>query len=224
MITLSFSTINNCLQPENSHNWLNKMMGYKPEDKWYYHAGKEAHDIVQRHVSGVEKHPHLKHIKEVFPIVETRDFDPACMFEFNFNKALEKNELTPTDLEQEYHVIGFYDGRDNLYTKFLEIKSSSNPWSLMKFQKSFQRKIYVLSNENIKNCYLITGQKEPEKWKKDPPKTYSVPATKKDKIDALAYIYDAVRVIQSGEFKGGLDENGKCTDPYCYFGCNCQFK
>jgi hypothetical protein len=204
------------------------MMGYKPEDRWYYHAGKKAHDIIQRHVSGVEDHPYLKHIKETFPIVETMDFDPACKFEINFNEVLDvyqgKMAKQQHSLNEQYRVIGFFDGRDNQYKKFLEIKSSSNPWSLIKFKTSLQRKLYTLSNVDIEECYLITGQKEPEKWEKEPPKIFKVPATEADRIEAIKFVLDGIETIRKGDFTGGLDENGKCTDPWCYFGKNCQFK
>ena len=214
MITLSFSTINNCLQPYNSHNWLNKMLGAKPEDKWYYHAGTEAHRIIQQHVSGAKKHPYLKHIKVKFPVVETRDFDPRTKFSFKIRMPL----------KEKYEVIGFFDGRNEDWSKGLEIKTSSNPWSLAKFQSSMQRKLYSLASPNLKVMYLITGQKEPDRWEEDKPKLYRVPVTFQDRQDALEWVKKAIDVIEAGEFRGGLDENGKCTDPNCYYGANCQFK
>ncbi len=230
MITLSFSTINNCLQPYNSHNWLNKMLGAKPEDKWYYHAGTEAHRIIQQHVSGAKKHPYLQYIKEKFPVVERVDFDPRCKFAFIINSDGQTfpavrmmGHILPKN-KKNYVIIGYFDGRDEEWTKGLEIKTSSNPWSVGKFQKSMQRKLYSLAKPSLKFMYLITGQKDPAQWENEPPKMYKVPVTDQDRRDATEWILKAIHILEAGEFKGGLDENGKCTDPNCYYGANCQFK
>ena len=209
MLTLSFSTINNCLQENNSHNWLNKQMGVEPEDKWYYHEGNDAHRIVQDHVAGIKKHPLLVDIKKKFEIVELVDRDPRCKFEFSVGGV---------------KIIGYHDGKNKPHTKFLEIKSSGTPWSLSKFQKSMQRKIYGLSDERFKTSYLITCKRKPEEWRVNKPKIFKAPVTTQDRLDATVYINKAVGVVKKGDFKGGLDEDGKCTDRNCYYGVNCQFK
>ena len=231
MIQLSYSTINNCLQPHNGHNWLNRQMGQKPEDKWFYHEGKEAHDTIQDHVSGKKLHLFLGHIDKRFPIVERVDFDPRTKFEFSFNVFLydfmtknPKGLKLPIKLNGEYSLLGFFDGRDEGWTEALEIKSSVTPWSLGKFQKSMQRKLYSLAHDSLKDMYLITGKRKAEEWEQDKPKIFKVPVTRQDKLDAIEWILDAIDLLESGKFDGGLDENGKCTDPWCYFGSSCSFK
>jgi hypothetical protein len=210
LITLSFSTINNCLQPSNSHNWLNKQMGVKTPDYGYFQEGKDCHRIIQDHVSDTVPHELLNHIPIKFDIVERFDRDPATHFIFQIN--------------EKYAVHGYYDGTDKEVTRFLEIKSSGTPWSLGQFQKSMQRKIYVLSNKKIEESWLITCKRDPKLWKLYQPKYFKIPATEQDRKDALRFIMDAVQIIESGSFDGGLNEDGKCTDQRCYYGTNCQFK
>jgi len=211
MIKLSFSAINNCLQPHNSHNWLNRVAEIEPEDHGYYHEGKEAHDVIQKHVSDAELHLDLLHITKKFEIVEKIEKDPECKFSFLFRG-------------KEYKIRGYYDGRDKDTTELLEIKTSSAPWSLGKFQKSIQRKLYVLSNQKIKTCYLITGKRKPAEWKETPPKLFKVPATLQDRQDAIDWLNAGINILESGEFTGGLTEDGRCNLPRCYFGCNCSFR
>ena len=86
-----------------------------------------------------------------------------------------------------------------------------------------QRKIYALGRKDLKEAILITCSKNPDNWKKAPPKVFKAPLTDQDKQDATEWIIKAIDLLEAGDFAGGL-EDGKCTDPYCYFGCNCSFK
>jgi hypothetical protein len=106
----------------------------------------------------------------------------------------------------------------------LEIKVSNVPWSVIKFQQLFQRKIYALARPDFSETIGITAVRNPEQWKLDQPKVYKIPNTNKDRQEARDWILGGIKIIESGDFKGGLDENGKCTDPRCYYGVNCQFK
>lgn len=212
-LQLSYSTINMLYQA--SHNWLNKQMGLKPEDHDYYHQGKEAHRIIQDHVSNKKIDDRLLHINFLFPIVEEVDFDKRCKFEF---------PLEVTGLKNEYSMIGFMDGMNNEEKRILEIKISSVPWSVLKFQQLIQRKIYSLARPDLTETICITGLRDPEQWKTDKPKVFKIPNTDQDRKEAMGWILGGIKIIESGDFKGGLDENGKCTDPRCYYGVNCQFK
>jgi len=209
MIQLSFSTINSCLQPNNSHNWINRQLGLKPEERPEWKAGNIAHNIIQKYISGKEKNKDLAHIEYRFPIVEEKDFDERCKFDFNFSS--------------KYNIIGFYDGLDMDNGRMLEIKSSDPVWSLGRFASSMQRKLYALSNPKFSEAVLITCSKYPERWSKEKPKVYSVKLTDRDRIEASNWIVKAVELLESGKFDGGL-EDGKCTNPYCYYGSNCSFK
>lgn len=215
-ITLSYSTINNCLQPDNSHNWLNKQMGLEPEDHPWYHQGNECHRIIQDHVAGIKKHPSLAHITEVFPVVEKVDRDPDCHFEIPLTAGMKDGS------QKSFLVHGYIDGIDKENDRFLEIKSSSTPWGIGKFNSAMQRKIYGLSGD-YKLSYLITCKRDPEEWKKNPPKIFKVPVTAADRVEAIEWIQKAVQIIAEGKFDGGL-EDGKCVNPRCYYGVNCGFK
>jgi len=208
---LSYTSLNNI---HNGHEWLNKQMGIPVPDYPFLKEGKEAHRIIQGHLSGKNPHLYLKDLKITFPIVEEKDFDEKCKFEFN---------VTPN-----YTIFGFVDGLDPDNKRILEIKTSSNNWSISKFADSMQRKIYGLAFLDYKETFLVTGSKDPEKWVANPPKIFSVPITANDREDAKAWIAKAIAILEKGDFTGGLDENGKCTG--CFWNmanykhlANCNF-
>lgn len=213
-VRLSFSTINNCLQPHNSHNWINKMSGIKPEVTIYMTGGQLGHRLIQDHISGRKIIPGVE-IKPTFPIVEEKPFDERCKFSIKIG---------------EYEIIGFKDGMNPEERSMAEIKLSGNPWSMLKFQKSPQRKIYALSDPKLLVAYLITGGIDPETWVKTegkeykPLKTYKVQVTDKDRQDGTDWIMAGIKLFEIGDFTGGLDENDRCTDRWCSWGKNCQFK
>jgi len=217
MLALSYSTINNCLQRTNSHNWLNKVQGIKPEDKWYFTAGRNAHGIVQRHVSKKELNTVLETIENIkdlcFPIVEEVDFDPRCKFTYKI----------PYGEKGEYDLIGFVDGRDEEWEHGLELKFSSQLWSLMKFKNAMQRKVYALGVPTLEDMTLITASKDPAEWEKETPKVFTVPSTLADGEEALQWIIDGIKVLEGGDYTGGLT-NGVCLDMNCNWGKNCSFK
>ena len=210
MLQLSYSSLN--LLHTCPHNWINKQCQIPPEEKPEWAEGKHCHRLMQDHVSGKKLHKYLKHIKYKFPIVEQVDFDPRCKFEDIFRMD-----------GKDYKIIGFYDGRTKDFKRLLEGKFSFSPWSLSKFQKSMQRKIYAWSNVNFEEAVLITGQRDPELWKDDPPKVYKVPMTQQDQDEAIVWIREGIHIFESGNFTSDLVD-GKCVDRWCYWGQNCQFK
>lgn len=184
-------------------------MGFKQPDNIYFREGKICHRIIQDHVARIKTHKSLKHILYQFPIVEIEDFDPRCKFEFEVDS---------------YTIIGYYDGLNWKNKRFLEIKSSSTLWTMGKFQKAIQRKIYALANpKKLDEACLITGSRKPADWKTQPPKFYKVPLTQQDRDEALTWIKEGIKIIKAGEFTSDLVD-GKCVDPRCYWGENCQFK
>jgi hypothetical protein len=211
MVRLSYTAINNL---HNGHEWINKQMKIPVPKYPFLTEGKEAHRIIQDHVSGKKKDKRLKHIEVRFPIVEEKDFDPACKFSFNLTGG--------------YQVTGFIDGLDPENGKFLEIKTANTPWSMKKFQDAMQRKLYALAKLNYKEAYLITGSKNPDDWKEKPLKVYSTKLTQKDRTDAQAWIAEGVAILEKGDFTGGLDKDGKCEG--CFWNipwysdlANCNF-
>jgi hypothetical protein len=212
MILLSFSTLNMVYTA--SHNWLNKQMGIKPEERPEWREGKLAHDLIQKHVSGKQAHPYLTHIKLQFPIVEECDLDPRCRFEF---------PIDSTGYKYKYGMIGFFDGINEEENRMLEIKASFAPWSIGKFHKLMQRKVYALAKPLVTEMICVTGLRNPDLWKDTPPKVYRIPMTEADREEAIDWIYGGIQIIESGDYTGGLVD-GRCENPYCYFGKNCQFK
>ncbi len=214
-ILLSYSTISNCLQPDNSHNWLNKQMGAEVPDNEFFKRGRETHTLIQKHLSQKELNETLLKHKEFinigkFPIVEERKFDPRCKVVIKIN--------------EKYEVVMYYDALDPEHLRFGEIKAWGEMWTVGKFQSSKQRKIYVLGNPTFKEAVCITAVPFPDKWEEEVPKVFNIPSTEQDKKDAEKYIEESIKVIEGGVFKGGLDENGKCTNRFCYYKENCQFK
>ena len=213
MIRLSYSSLK-YLNGNATHEWVNKQMGIPVPKYPFLQEGKDAHRIIQDHVSKKNKDKRLSHIRITFPVVEEREFDPRCRF------------IIP--LSGGYEVTGFYDGRDDERGRFLEIKTSSSPWTLRKFSESIQRKIYALAHPDFTKAYLITGSKDPKVWESAPPKLYAVTLTQRDRDDAWAWIANGIAVLEKGDFTGGLDEHGKCTG--CFWNmdryrdiANCHF-
>lgn len=189
-------------------------MGIPVPDYPFLAEGRDGHRIIQEHIARIKKHDYLKGLGVEFPIVEEKDFDERCKFSF---------------LVGECEIIGFYDGRNGGFSRTVEIKLSSVPWSMLKFKKDMQRKLYALSDERIKEQFLITGHRDIEKWNDDPPKIYSLKPTKKDKEEAREWIMEGVAILEKGDFSGGLDEDGKCLG--CFWNmdrypelANCNFR
>ena len=203
---LSYSTLN--LLHNYPHNFLNKMMCIKQEDKIFFQEGREAHSIIQAHLSGEKIDDRLKHINYTFPVVERVDFDPNCKFQHR--------------LDDKYLLIGFFDGIDRKNKRLLEIKTGYQEWSITKFVNSIQRKIYSMVLP-IDESILITARRKPEEWVLNKPKVYKVPSTKKDTLEALEWILEGIKILEKGDFTKDLVD-GKCTDPYCYWGNACSFK
>lgn len=206
MITLSYSTINMLYQ--SSHNWLNKQMGLKVPDNEFFRNGHRIHKIIQDYLSGKTDDPRLAHITLRFPVVEEKEFDERCGFQFKVN--------------DKYNMRGFIDAQDPEKKMLCEIKTGSTMWTIGKFVDSMQRKVYALGKSDYEKSFLITALNDTE-WEITPPKVFTVPLTPKDKEDALEWIKGGIELIEKGDFTGGLTE-GKCLDRYCYYGANCQFK
>lgn len=207
MISLSFSTISNCLQPTNSHCWINRISGRKPQNRMAYVYGTENHRIIQNHLDGSCLDERIKHIDYFFPIVEKEDKDPKCIFRFEVGG---------------FNMFGFVDGLNPQEKRMLEIKTGSQMWSIKRYLDSYQRKIYALGFPEYEEALLITAVIDNTLWSSIKPKKILVPLTKKDKEEAEEYIVKAIELLKKGDFTGGLSE-GKCTG-YCYYGSNCLYR
>ena len=222
---LSYTVLNMLLT--SSHQWVNRINKIKRDPNAgnytkadgtignYFTEGKVGHGIIQRFLSKKETDPRVKFDSEVkledlyFPLVEEVDFDPKMQF------ILKRGE---------YKIKGYADGLNRQDQKGAEIKLSSTPWSLGKYLASNQRKLYGLGFPWLKEMYLITGHRYPEKWEAEPIKVHHLPFVDKDKKDAERFIEQGIQVIKDGDFTGGLDEDGRCRDRNCTYGQNCIFK
>ena len=222
IVTLSFSTIQNCLQPDNSHNWLNKQMGKQVPDQVYFGEGKACHRIIQDHVAGTKKDARLSHIPIEFEIVEEIEKDPRTEFVFNINEMATKILGEDPKLSKQYNFHGFRDGLNKEKTSMLEIKSSSTLWSIGKFMSSIQRKCYGIDG-HLEKAYLITCPRDPQQWGRIKPKYFSMPFTEQDRREAITWILAGVRVLETGTFSGGLVD-GQCALPRCSYGYNCHYR
>ena len=206
-VHFSYSTLN--FLHTHSHCWINKMMGIKVPENESMRLGKLNQRIIQEHVSGFKKDPRISYLTAEFSVVEKRDFDEDTKFTLNLFG---------------YEIIGFFDGKSPEDKRSLEIKLSSSPWSMGKFKDSIQRKIYTLAEPNYTESTLITGSLHPEEWEQNKLKFFVIKNTEKDKEDALKWIKEGILIFENGDFNGGLDEEGRCTDPWCPWGNACHFK
>lgn len=208
----SYSTLN--WMQTHSHCWINKMMGIKQERKYYFEEGTKAHRLIQNHVAGIEVRNDLDYLNVSFPLVEEKNFDEKLKFKFEY---------------RGYQIIGYFDGWNFETRQFLEIKSSATPWSIAKFKKADQRKMYALastldSNFPIaKEAILITGSRDPRDWATKRLKVCKVPIVDKDYEDAKKFMDKGIDIFESGDFNGGL-EDGRCVDRWCPWGNKCHFK
>lgn len=77
MIRISYSTLNQVRQCRQW--WVCKISGLSKVDFPWFTSGKEAHNIIQAHISGKSSllHPELAEKLDglYFPVVEEKDFD-----------------------------------------------------------------------------------------------------------------------------------------------------
>lgn len=205
MIWLSYSTINNTINC-NKYYLNHKVLGTPSVTFDYFTLGKEAHDIIQKHVSGTQEDPRLTKAgvslpEFKFPIVEKIDFDPETKFEIPFN--------------DNYGVIGYLDGLDPDGKRFLEIKTGAKAWSMGQFIQLPQRKIYALAHPDYTKMIAITTNRDLSEIKK-----YELNLTEKDREDAKEFIQKGIDIIEEGLFEGG--EKVDC--PRCVFRDACQWR
>src|SRR5579862_4855327 len=105
MITLSYTTLYDLINEP--HTWLCKQMNLKKFSNEYMAEGKEAHRIIQEHISGKNFDDRLKGIAVKFPVVEETDRDERTHF--------------TVPVASGYNVHGYLDGLDPENKRLLEI-------------------------------------------------------------------------------------------------------
>jgi|GEM_PF-2755299 hypothetical protein len=205
MINLSFSTINNCLQPNNSHCWLNRQMGRKIPENDAMRKGRELQDYIKEHQSD------FLELNEFY--IGNSNFDKSMKIETIYDGFINLDK-------GKFEVIGFIDGKKD--EQLLEIKTGTKMWSIMDFYNSMQIRLYA-SITNIDKFLCMTALSDKEQWTINPPKFYEIKITDEMKISAIKWVNEAIKIYELGQFKGGLDENDKCNI-WCPYGENCFFK
>ena len=198
MTRLSYSTINELYSCRQS--WLNKLMGLEKYDTGFFKEGREAHRVIQDHVSGKMKDGRLYRdgvdILPQFSVVEEVDYDPRLKFEVKYGP--------------EYSLMGYMDGKDEPGGRMLEIKTASVPWSPRKLQESMQWRFYALCNPWIKEVYLVTCTRDLQNVK-----VMHTEVTPKDIIVVKKWIDEAISIIELGDFT-----SKECKSCF-YINCPC---
>lgn len=193
-LVLSYSTINNLyLSP---HSFLNKALGIEIPTTEAMTAGKEAHLRIQDHVLGIKKDDRLSDLKWNFKQKEYKCFAPY---------------------NDKYQLYGFVDAVNFASKLFLEIKTSSSPWSQQKFDNLEQWRFYALAL-NFRKVLFITCTKDLQNLK-----TFYREVSEEDLTRVKKWIDGGIDIIEKGNFKSDLDENGKCQNPKCPYSTACYF-
>lgn len=217
-VYLSFSSLN---QIHNSaHEYLNKVMGVEVPENRFLTEGKVGERIITAHVSGTPNEK-IKFLTCSFPVIEEVQFDDRLRFKKEINVR-----------GTHYIIQGFADGLNPDLKTRLEIKLSSTPWSLGKFRKSMQRKMYTfLDNGEYKVDYLITGPRDPEKWDKNTLTLSRLEVDPQDPKDAEEWLMKGIErmenladIMAERGPSTGLNEQGKCVNKFCLYGVNCRYK
>ena len=192
---LSYTTLTDVINEP--HTWLCKQMGLAKLTTRQMGEGKAAHRIIQNHVAGIEYDERLKNLKCKFDIVERHDQDEATHFVVKVN--------------DDYNIHGYLDGIDTITPSFLEIKTSSSPWSMGQFARLIQWRIYALSNLKYSVAWFITCTRDLKRVA-----VYKQAVTDADRVAALAWIQKGIDIIDSGDFTyNGIGHSRACPYVHC---------
>lgn len=197
MILLSYSTINELINEP--HTWLCKQMGLSRITTFQMREGSEAHKVIQRHISNVQKDERLSAINLFFPTVETEDRDPKTHFIHKLN--------------EEYSIHGYMDGKDEEKGIGLEIKTSSNPWGMTRFYNLMQWRIAALAQPWLKEMWFISCTRDLRN-----PVAFKLNVTDKHREEALDWIQKGINIIENAEF----EYTGTGKSRYCNY-IDCPF-
>jgi len=215
-IVLSYSTLSDLKKWR--HSWLNKMMGLPKKPFIFLEEGKNVHNVLLPHMAGVKLDPRITHREEAdtrfkmpkLELYEKVDFDPDVKRVFNVN--------------DKYDFIVFTDGL-NLTDKYrVEIKSSSNTWTLGKVRDLIQRKIQGIAFPETNRSYLVSAARNLDLpgWELSI-KVFPANDNDKEKKEAWDWIKEGVEILEKGEFepdKEELDFISQSSYNHCwYVGC-----
>ena len=178
MITLSYSTIADIYAC--SQRWVNKQIGLEREDFPFFKNGREAHEVIQRHITG--------------QAVDTR----LDMLSYPLHGIVEA--------ERRYVVnakYSLYGKIDVLFPdELVEIKTRKTLWSVGEFSKLMQWKVYALMT-GVKKVSFITTTSDLSKVK-----VFRQEVREKDIEDAKDWINGGIKILEDGKF--GKPEKPPC--------------
>lgn len=201
MQKLSYSTMAELMRCP--HAYVNKQMGLERFEHAYYDEGRAVHRVIQEHVSGTRLNPLLEHLP-LFDTVETEDFDPKTYFEFEHNGFI---------------VHGYLDGYDSERHELLEIKSSSQPWTLSKFADLVQWRIYALAKVQAKKAWFVSVPRDMQLWNVHTIKIYNSPISFQDKQKAVEFIDLAIDRVKNIKDAIAAETTQKCSFKQCPYKC-----
>lgn len=202
MTYLSYSTLNAVINEP--HVWLNHINKLPKYTTKFFEEGKEAHKIIQEHVSGKTLNPLLKDLP-LFSQVEEIDFDPKTKIEYQLN--------------DKYALHGYVDGFNEDKSSILEIKTSGTPWSMGQFSSLMQWRIYGLATPTAKSIYLVNTPRDPKLWSERTIKIFNSDITEADRQKALSWIQKGIDVIENiGDYNLFPEKKSR----WCFF-VNCPY-
>lgn len=186
-------------------------MGLKTFSSPAMEEGKIAHQVIQKHCSGVIPLPILRNIPS-FSIVEEKEWDERLKIKF--------------DINEKYGFHGWVDGLEPSRKDFLEIKSSGTPWTLSRFANLAQWKCYALGLPDYKKIFLVNVPRTADLWNDSTIKIFNKDITDIDKQQAWDFINKGISILEniSEEVEREMDikdaSNYKGRSRYCfYIGC-----
>lgn len=180
-ISLSYTTMQAALMEP--HTYMNKMMGLKTFSTQAMDLGNAAHEIIQKHISGVEAHPILTEKKlPTFSLVERVKWDDQMRVKFEIN--------------DKYYFTGFIDGDEPARKEFLEIKTGKT-WTAGDFARLIQWKLYAIGRPQHTKAWMLNAPKDPEMWMPETIRLYNIDISDSHRQEGWDYIKKVLGIIEN---------------------------
>lgn len=159
------------------------MMGLKTFQTDAMAGGDRAHKIIQRHVSGEERHPALENKNlPTFALVEREKWDDQMRVKF--------------DINDKYYFTGFLDGDDPGRHELAEFKFGKK-WSMGEFARLVQWKLYAIGRPDHKKIWFVNAPREIEAWNDDSIRVFNMDITDEHRAEGHEFIKKALSVIEN---------------------------
>ena len=178
------------------HSYINnKIFGIQQPESEAMTRGKELHEVIENHCTGLKKDPRLSSIQLTFQEKEKKIFVPY---------------------NDEYSLFGFIDMLDYRSKTFCEIKTGK-VWSQRDFDNAYEIEFYALAL-GFRKAFLITCSQDLSKIATRYRDIYE-----KDIEAVREWIDQSIIQIEMGYEELTRDlVDGKCTGN-CWFRERCHF-